>query len=963
MSDPEAGSTHLAKNVVESRPNIFVRFVRLVFGYRKTSLTLFVFLSVVATVLLSWYDNTLRYLVALPTTKLEKKVLDSSWLSLQEIARYPHTYTSEYNDYVHDLLEDEITQLIEGVDYAEYDNDLNYTNNVVFKTKYLNYDSVSYYESNNLVVRLNGTKPELPALLLSAHFDSVPSSYGVTDDGFGVATLLGLLEYFTAKGVAQPQRTIVFNFNNNEEFGLYGATAFLSHPWFKQVRYFLNLEGTGAGGKAVLFRGTDYGIIKYFKSVRYPHGTSLYQQGFNNHLIRSETDYKVYKEKGGIRGLDLAFYKPRDIYHTAGDNIKNVNSLSLWHMLSNSLDFANAIVQGPIDLDDEYLDSDSFNFNHEFSAYASFLNFFFAFPVSQVVLVNIVALIVVPVVSFPLLLFVVYRKNWDVNFLNFVKLPLSLAASVLVLNVFSSLVSTINEYLPNSSFNSVISLYFALFLLLNYLVLNGLNYLFRKYKGVNHDEKLVVIIETSFLYWVALLYSTVKLSKNKIGDDHTGEFPVLLLFLLQSLGAILGLVGWTFRKSAAKDDSPEAQPLLDSSSANYGSDAQPSHALTSSLLSEVSQSSFTKYFSYDWSLQFLLVVPLSSLIIFNSGELVLDGITKSIQESLKAEQLIYRFIKLFVVVWAIPFLPFIFKINRLVVIALVLLVLQGLFVVLFAEPFSLVNPLKLRFIQSIDLSATPYTNKVLVTGRDTSVVSDVLKDLPSFKSSGAELEIESLGDGVNRYSYDSALVPKIVPGYKVEDLLDIEVLKNSSSNTDYPFALLSGEIRINVPKNRNVKLNFNMSQAASKVALAKYTDTPVKTIIIYADDDVDNESLHGRSIPEGFSKDKHGNYIFKDLSGIDELQLNKLDWDKSYHIGFQWVPLVLDLDEDYAQVQLNKLGVKVQSYWSDLGFLAEKKQVKERIPAYDEVLHYSPNYISWANQDRGLVSVSKYLEI
>ena len=48
--------------------------------------------------------------------------------------------------------------------------------------------------------------------------------------------------------------------------------------------------------------------LKNFGGVRYPYATSIFQQGFNNHVI--QTDYKVYKE-AGLRGLDLAFYKPR----------------------------------------------------------------------------------------------------------------------------------------------------------------------------------------------------------------------------------------------------------------------------------------------------------------------------------------------------------------------------------------------------------------------------------------------------------------------------------------------------------------------------------------------------------------------------------------------------------------------------------------------------------------------------
>ena len=57
----------------------------------------------------------------------------------------------------------------------------------------------------------------------------------------------------------------------------------------------------------------------------------------------------------------------------------------------------------------------------------------------------------------------------------------------------------------------------------------------------------------------------------------------------------------------------------------------------------------------------------------------------------------------------------------------------------------------------------------------------------------------------------------------------------------------------------------------------------------------------------------------------------------------------------------------VECYWSDLEYLSPasdlRTEAKFSIPAYDELLHYSPNYVSWANKDRGLVSVKKYVEL
>ncbi|GEQ71975.1 hypothetical protein JCM33374_g5661 [Metschnikowia sp. JCM 33374] len=973
---------HLASDSSSARqPNWFVRGVRSLFGYRKTSLTILVFATLLVTLTLSTIDNSLEYSVDLPSDKFETSVLDYSWSALQSIGAHEHTYTSKNNDKVHDYLEKEILGLIEHSDFIEYDNDLNYTNNIMFSVKYLSYDSVSYYESNNLLVRINGTDENLPALLLSSHFDSVPSSFGVTDDGMGVASMLGLLKYYASGKIPQPKRTIIINFNNNEEFGLYGAQSFIKHPWFSQIRYFLNLEGTGAGGKAILFRGTDYGIVKHFSSVRYPYATSIFQQGFNNRLIHSETDYAVYKDKGGIRGLDLAFYKPRDLYHTAGDNINNINIKSLWHMLSSVLDFTAHLVEGEIDLDGETQVVKS----TDFSAYTSFLNFFFAIPISSIVVINIVLLITIPVLSL-LFLLVIFNghKAWNFNFVNVVKFPLSFVLSVTILSFsFDVFVIPNNVFLANNSINSLVATLFSAFLLLNYAFLNGLNVLLRSFKGHQHDEKLIVILESSFLCWVALLWSTIKLSKNRIGDDHTGELFIPVLFLLHSFAAILGLVGWSFKKSSKMpfvNGHGDNQPLLNRESQHqYGSNDAESYAESSSLSlnSEFAKECEThqeKSFSYDWFIQFLIIAPISSYLIYNSGFLVLDGINKSIQESLAAQDMIYKFLKTFAVVWSIPFLPFIFKVNKIMVLVLIVALFHGIVTIGIKTPFDQSNPLKLRFLETINLNSNPPSNEITVSGRSMSLVESILKDLPSVKSNNSDIITTSVGDGMSIYSWNSSLHPSLVPQFKSPDeLLTIDILKNSSSNSDAPFGMLTGEIKINVPKNRNCKVDFKASESLVKILSGKNTQpvhSPVKSVTVYTDKKPSNDTAFNKEdIAQSFSKDSNGNYVFKDFEGINQLQLNKLDWDKPYHLGFQWVPEVAEnsLDSEISKIDVKKLGVAVECYWSELEYFPSgpdsNSETEFSIPAYDELLHYSPNYVSWANRDRGLVSVKKYVEL
>lgn len=82
-----------------------------------------------------------------------------------------------------------------------------------------------YFEGTNILVRIDGTDPNFSntgGVLFSAHYDSVSTAPGATDDGMGVATLLQLITYFAAH---RPKRTVVFNINNGEEDWLNGAHA------------------------------------------------------------------------------------------------------------------------------------------------------------------------------------------------------------------------------------------------------------------------------------------------------------------------------------------------------------------------------------------------------------------------------------------------------------------------------------------------------------------------------------------------------------------------------------------------------------------------------------------------------------------------------------------------------------------------------------------------------------------
>ena len=101
-------------------------------------------------------------------------------------------------------------------------------------------------------------------MLFSAHFDSVSTAPGATDDGMSVVALMHMVDFLSKN---RPRRTAVFNINNGEENGLHGAQTyaismhclsspsftcslnrFLRHPWSNLTSMFLNFEGAGSGG-------------------------------------------------------------------------------------------------------------------------------------------------------------------------------------------------------------------------------------------------------------------------------------------------------------------------------------------------------------------------------------------------------------------------------------------------------------------------------------------------------------------------------------------------------------------------------------------------------------------------------------------------------------------------------------------------------------------------------------------
>lgn len=191
---------------------------------------------------------------------------------------------------------------------------------------------------SNVMGRLKGTA-NTRALMLVAHYDSMPTSRGASDDGSGVATLLETLR--ALKAGPPLKNDLIFLFTDGEEAGLLGAHAFVAeHPWAKDVGLVLNFEARGTSGPAYMFETSDRNgwlVSEFAKAAPSPAAHSLAYEIYR--LLPNDTDLTVFKG-AGIPGLNFAYINDLPYYHTLLDSVENLDERSLQHQGSYALSLA-----------------------------------------------------------------------------------------------------------------------------------------------------------------------------------------------------------------------------------------------------------------------------------------------------------------------------------------------------------------------------------------------------------------------------------------------------------------------------------------------------------------------------------------------------------------------------------------------------------------------------------------------
>ena len=181
----------------------------------------------------------------------------------------------------------------------------------------------------NILARLPGTGNSR-AVLFVAHYDSVPTGPGASDDGAAVAAMLEALRVLQVQ--APLRNDLLFLFTDAEELGLLGAKAFVEeNPAARDVGVVLNFEARGNGGPSIMFEtsaGNGWLIKEFARAVPYPIANSLSYEIYKR--LPNDTDLSIFKE-AGFAGLNFAYIKGVNHYHTQIDNIESIDERSLQH--------------------------------------------------------------------------------------------------------------------------------------------------------------------------------------------------------------------------------------------------------------------------------------------------------------------------------------------------------------------------------------------------------------------------------------------------------------------------------------------------------------------------------------------------------------------------------------------------------------------------------------------------------
>lgn len=241
-------------------------------------------------------------------------------ISLKEITKAPHYIGTKEHARVRNYLIGQLEEL--GLETQVQEG-------FVINQKWKSLD-----KPKNIIAKIKGSENGKSLLLLSHYDSALTPSFGASDAGSGVVTILETLRAYKASG-KKPKNDIIVLFTDAEEVGLDGARLFVNnHPWAKNVGIALNFEARGSGGPSNMIVETNGGnknLIKAFMEadVKFPVASSLMYSIYK--MLPNDTDSTVLREGADIDGFFFAFIDDHYDYHTANDTYDNLDVNTLQH--------------------------------------------------------------------------------------------------------------------------------------------------------------------------------------------------------------------------------------------------------------------------------------------------------------------------------------------------------------------------------------------------------------------------------------------------------------------------------------------------------------------------------------------------------------------------------------------------------------------------------------------------------
>ncbi|KAK3670209.1 hypothetical protein LTR78_009864 [Recurvomyces mirabilis] len=947
--------------------------------------------------------------------------LTQAWLDLDVVGARLHPHGSRANDEVREYLIGRIEEILEGsgVGYSVVGEEGEETGalgkgkggqekdrgskdpswneghatlwkydhaNATFEESWRKQPWTIYTESSNIVVYIRGKqdgewdwrsekKYSGPGgVLVNAHYDSVSTGYGATDDGVGVITVLQLVSYFTTQG-QQPEHGVVALLNNGEENGLYGAHAYLNHPIASFAHTFLNLEGAGAGGKATLFRSTDAEVTSFYARSPSPYGSIVSGDGFKQGFIRSGTDYSVFTEALGMRGLDVAFFGPRARYHTDQDAAREVSVDSLFHMLSASLEtmkgltrydgdeFAGGITRrGKIDQGKGSVGVWFDLFGQAFAVMQ--LTTLFALSVTLLVVGPVLLIILEAILARNDKWYLLSRKKYlrsadddeavRINGIRgFFRFPIAFIAATAAVVALTFLQTKINPYIVYSHeyvvWAELITIWFAV----SWFILAGGDRV-----RPTALQRMFCLIWLYVLSWIALVAATVGENNFKLGSGYfiviynAAVFVALLTSYLELFGLptkqkyaehVLGvtstdndsirpgsrssrtLLSQSRERPGAldgareEDDATERTSLLRGNNSRSGGKTRQAEeeGLEESgdpFLSKAygdEQAWSSSLLQWTWIIQFLILAPINIIIVGQIGLLVVAGIHQTPADG-NSVLSIYLIMAVMTILLLLPLTPFVHRFTYQAPTLLFLVFAGCLVYNLIADPFTRDARMKFYFQQHLDLDTG--VNNVTLRGLD-GYIQDIISDLPS--AAGRPLKCSQHDkDELVTCSW-AGLAPKVIP----EVVKGVAPYKNKTRSGPEPW------------------LDFNATVTSSDTATFSLRGKETKQCKILFNQPVSAVSILGTLSSHESSRSTVGE------NGSSEVRLFSRDWDKVFRVNVTWE------SEHKAKGQSGK----VVCLWSE--------SEHGEIPALDEIKRFEPVWAAVTKAGDGLVEGSKEFEL